>query len=125
MHENEVSQKIIGLAFKLHSTLGPGLLESVYECALAHDLLEVGLRVERQLPISFHYKGLRLEHGYKVDLMVEGKVIVELKSVEVLAPVHYAQALTYLRLAEKKLALLINFNEKSLRTGIHRIVNNL
>jgi GxxExxY protein len=125
MNENELSYKIIGVAFKLHASLGPGLLESAYERAFEHDLREVGLEVKRQLPISFAYKGIILESAYKVDLMVNQKVIVEMKSVEQLVPVHYAQTLTYLRLSSKKLALLINFNEKSLKNGIHRIVNNL
>lgn len=125
MNENELSYKIIGVAFKLHASLGPGLLESAYECAFAHDLEEIGLEVKRQLPISFGYKGIVLESAYKVDLMVNRKVIIEMKSVDQLAPVHYAQTLTYLRLSSKKLALLINFNEKSLKNGIHRIVNNL
>lgn len=125
MDENELSYKIIGLAIKLHSTLGPGLLESAYESALVYDLKEVGLEVKRQVPISFVYKGVKMESAYRIDIMVNDKVIIELKAVETVAPVHYAQALTYLRLASKKLALLINFNERSLKTGIHRIVNNL
>lgn len=125
MHENELSYKIIGVALKLHSTLGPGLLESAYESAFAHDLEQTGLEVKRQVPVSFVYNGIRLEPAFRIDLMVNDKVIVEMKAVESLVPVHYAQTLTYLRLADKKLALLINFNEKSLRTGIHRIVSNL
>ncbi|MEI9920009.1 MAG: GxxExxY protein [Bacteroidota bacterium] len=125
MNENELSYKIIGVAFKLHSQLGPGLLESAYESAFAFDLLNEGLEVRRQYPISFIYKGIKLESAYRVDLMIDDKVLIEMKSVEALAPVHYAQTLTYLRLADKRLALLINFNEKSLKSGIHRIVNNL
>jgi GxxExxY protein len=125
MNENELSHKIIGCALAVHSILGPGLLESVYEIALAHELLEEGFDVKRQLPVSIIYKGIRMEGAYRADLMVNDKVLVEMKSVELLAPVHHAQTLTYLRLANKKLALLINFNEKSLKSGIHRIVNNL
>jgi GxxExxY protein len=101
------------------------LLESVYETALAFDLVEDGLKVRTQVPMPLIYKGVRQDIGYRLDLLVEEKVIVELKSVEVLAPVHFAQTLTYLKLADKRLALLINFNVKVLKDGIHRIVNNL
>jgi GxxExxY protein len=125
MTENEISHKIIGCAIELHKTLGPGLLESVYETALAFDLVEDGLKVRTQVPMPLIYKGVRQDIGYRLDLLVEEKVIVELKSVEVLAPVHFAQTLTYLKLADKRLALLINFNVKVLKDGIHRIVNNL
>jgi GxxExxY protein len=125
MTENEISHKIIGCAIELHKTLGPGLLESVYETGLAFDLTETGLKVRTQVPMPLIYKGIRQEIGYRLDLIVEEKVIVELKSVEMLAPVHFAQTLTYLKLADKRLALLINFNTKVLKDGIHRIVNNL
>jgi len=125
MSENELSYKIVGIALKLHSSLGPGMLESIYEAALEHDLKQSGLDVRRQLPVSFVYKGMKMESAYRIDLLVNEKVIVELKAVETLAPVHYAQTLTYLKLSFKKLALLINFNEPFLKTGIHRIVNNL
>ncbi len=125
MNENEISYKIIGIAIELHKTLGPGLLESVYEAALAYDLREIGLEVKKQVPMPLVYKEIRQDIGYRIDLLVENKVIVEIKSVENLAPVHFAQTLTYLRLSDKKLALLINFNTKLLKEGIHRIVNNL
>lgn len=125
MNENELSYKIIGIALKLHSHFGPGLLESAYECAFAYDLAEAGFDVKRQLPIPFIYKGIKMESVYRADLLVNDLVLIEMKSVETLAPVHYAQTLTYLKLAGKKLALLINFNEEHLKTGIHRIVNNL
>jgi GxxExxY protein len=125
MHENEISYKIIGIAMELHKTLGPGLLESVYEAALVHDLNEIGLEVRAQVPMPFIYKEVKQEVGYRIDLLVENKVIIEIKSVENLAPVHFAQTLTYLKLSEKKLALLINFNTNLLKEGIHRIVNNL
>ena len=125
MDENELSYKVIGIALKLHSSLGPGLLESAYECAFAYDLIENGLYVQRQQPISFVYKGIKLESAYRADLIVNDKLLIEMKSVEQLAPVHYAQTLTYLKLSGRKLALLINFNENSLKNGIHRIVNNL
>lgn len=125
MNENELSYKIIGAAMELHKSLGPGLLESVYEVALAYDLKEIGLEVKTQVPIPLVYKEVKQEIGFRIDLIVENKVIVEIKSIENLAPVHFAQTLTYLKLADKKLALLINFNTKLLKDGIHRIVNNL
>jgi len=125
MTENEISYKIIGTAIDLHRNVGPGLLESAYENALAYDLRESGLEVKQQLPLPFHYKEDRMDVGYRVDLLIENKVIVEVKSVETLAPVHYAQLLTYLKLSDKKLGLLINFNSKILKNEIHRVVNNL
>lgn len=125
MSENELSYKIIGAAMELHKTLGPGLLESVYEAALAYDLREMGFEVKTQVPMPLVYKEVKQDVGYRIDLLVENTIIVELKSIENLAPVHFAQTLTYLKLANKKLALLINFNTKLLRDGIHRIVNGL
>ena len=125
MSENEISYKIIGLAMEIHKTLGPGLLESVYEAALYYDLRQIGLEVKTQVPMPLVYKEVKQDVGYRIDLLVENKVIVKIKSVENLAPVHFAQTLTYLKLADKKLALLINFNTKFLKDGIHRIVNNL
>lgn len=125
MNENEISYKIISAALELHKTLGPGLLESVYENALAYDLIEMGFKVKTQVPMPLVYKEVKQDVGYRIDLLVENLVIVEIKSVEALAPVHFAQTLTYLKLSDKKLALLINFNTKLLKDGIHRIVNNL
>lgn len=125
MIENEISFKVIGAAMELHKTLGPGLLESAYEAALAYDLRQLGLEVKTQVPMPMVYKEVKMDIGYRIDLFVENKVIVEIKSLENLAPVHFAQTLTYLKLADKKLALLINFNTKLLKDGIHRIVNNL
>lgn len=125
MTENEISYKIIGTAINLHRNVGPGLLESAYENALAYDLRESGLSVQQQLALPFLYKEVKMDVGYRVDLLVEEKVIVEVKSVESLAPVHYAQLLTYLKLSDKKLGLLINFNSKILKNEIHRVVNNL
>ena len=125
MTENELSYKIIGVALEIHKTLGPGLLESTYEAALAYDLSNSGLEVRTQVPMPFVYKEVKQDIGYRLDLLIENKVIVEIKSVENLAPVHFAQTLTYLKLADKKLALLINFNTKFLKDGIHRIVNDL
>lgn len=120
MTENELSYKIIGAAIELHKNIGAGLLESAYETALAYDLCELGLNVRQQVPMPFVYKEIKQDVGYRIDLLVEDKVIIEIKSVENLALVHYAQTLTYL-----KLGLLLNFNTKTVREGIHRIVNNL
>jgi GxxExxY protein len=125
MTENEISYKIIGVAIELHKSLGPGLLESAYETPFAYELRETGLNVEEQVPMPLIYKDIKMDCGYRIDLLVEKKVIVEIKSLENLAPVHYAQVLTYLRLSKCKLGLLINFNTVALKDGIHRIVNNL
>ena len=125
MTENEISYKVIGAAIKLHKQLGPGLLESAYENALSYDLKNIGLEVEQQVSMPFKYKDVYLEVGYRIDLMIENKVILEIKSVDRLAPVHFAQTLTYLKLSEKKLGLLINFNKNIIKNGIHRLVNNL
>ena len=125
MNENDISYKIIGAAMELHKALGPGLLESVYENALAYDLRELGFEVKTQVPMPLIYKEVKQDVGYRIDILVDNKVIIEIKSVENLAPVHFAQTLTYLKLSEKKLALLINFNTKLLKDGIHRIVDNL
>lgn len=125
MNENELSFNIIGIALELHKNLGPGLLEAVYENALAYDLIQHGYTVKQQAPMPFIYKEIKMDVGYRIDLLVENKIIIEVKSVETLAPVHYAQVLTYLKLSDIKLGLLINFNSKLLKSGIHRIVNNL
>jgi GxxExxY protein len=125
MTENELSHQIIGCALDIHKTIGPGLLESAYENALAYDLKELGLIVKQQVPMPFIYKKVKQDVGYRLDLLINNKVIIEIKSLENLAPVHYAQTLTYLKLSDLKLALLINFNSKFLKDNIHRIVNNL
>ena len=125
MTENEISYKVIGAAIELHKNLGPGLLESVYETALSYDLEELGLEVKRQTSLPFVYKNIKMEAGFRIDLLVDNKVLIEIKSVDLLAPVHFAQTLTYLKLTDLKLGLLINFNVKTLKEGIHRIVNNL
>lgn len=125
MNENDLSYKIIGIALELHKTIGPGLLESVYENALAYDLRLAGFKVEQQVKMPFIYKEIRMDVGYRLDILVEDKVVIEVKSIEYLAPVHCAQLLTYLRLSDLKLGLLINFNSKLLKDGTHRIVNNL
>ena len=125
MTENEVAKVIVDCAYKVHTTLGPGLLESVYEAALAYDLGKRGLQVERQKPLPVVYENVRLEEGFRADLVVSDLVIVELKSVEAVAPVHKKQLLTYLRLAGKRLGLLINFGAAKIKDGINRIVNGL
>lgn len=125
MTENEISYKIIGAAIELHRSIGPGLLESVYESALAYDLKELGLSVKQQVPRPFIYKNLKMETGFRIDLVVEDKVIIEIKCVEKINDVHLAQTLTYLKLSDIKLGLLINFRTAVLKDGIKRIVNNL
>jgi len=125
MSENEISAVIIHSCFTIHQKLGPGLLESVYEEILAYELSEAGLRFTRQTGLPVYYKGIKLEIGFRADLIVEDKVIVEIKSVENIAPVHPKQLLTYLRITGLKLGLLINFNQALIKTGIHRVVNNL
>ena len=125
MDENELSYKIIGASLEIHKTVGPGLLESAYENALVFELRELGLDVRQQVPMPFIYKKVKQDIGYRLDLLVNNKVIIEVKSIETLAPVHYAQTLTYLKLSGLKLALLIIFNSKVLKDNIHRLVNNL
>lgn len=125
MHENQVSEQIIGASINVHQELGPGLLESSYLECLYYELINAGHMVEKEKPLPLVYKEVKLECGYRVDLMVEKKVIVELKSVEALNDVHMAQVLTYLKLSNCKLGLLINFNVSRLRQGIRRIVYHL
>ena len=125
MTENEIAREIVDAAFKIHTKLGPGLLESVYEAVLAYELKKGGLQVLRQHPIPVIYDEVELEEGFRADLIVGGKVIVELKSIEKVAPVHKKQLLTYLRLADKRLGLLINFGAYLIKEGITRIANQL
>ncbi len=125
MHENEIASIVVDTAFNLHKQVGPGLLESAYEHALKYDLQERGLDVQSQVSMPFEYKGIKLYVGYRLDLLIENKLIIEIKSVEQLAPVHFSQTLTYLRLSNLKLGLLINFNTKLFKHGIHRLVNGL
>lgn len=125
MTENEISKIIVDKCYHIHVELGPGLLESVYEEVLYFELKQEGLKVERQKSLPVTYKGLEMNIGFRADLIVEDKVIIELKSVEVIAPVHPKQLLTYLRITNLKLGLLINFNEVLIKNGITRIVNNL
>ena len=125
MTENEISKIIVNTCYNIHVKLGPGLLESVYEEILFYELIKNGLRVERQKAIPVIWDDIKMEIGFRADLIVENKVIIELKSVEIIAPVHLKQVLTYLRITGLKLGLLINFNDKLIREGITRIVNNL
>lgn len=125
MDENELSFKIIGSAISIHRSVGPGLLESAYEAALVYDLMELGLDIKQQVPMPFYYKKVKQEIGYRADILVNNKVIIEVKSIDSLAPVHFAQTLTYLRVSNLKLGLLINFNNLILKNGIQRVVNNL
>ena len=125
MTENAIAKEIVDAAFRIHTTLGPGLLESVYEKVLAYELSRRGLRAVSQQSIPVVYEGIRIDTGFRADLVVEEKVIVEIKSVELIAPVHKKQLLTYLRLADKRLGLLINFQVALIKDGITRIVNRL
>jgi len=125
MTENDLSKIIVNIAYQIHTKLGPGLLESVYEEIMYQELKSFGLNVERQKAIAVLWNDQKLEIGFRADLIVDNKVIIELKSVEELVPVHYKQLLTYLKLTNIKLGLLINFNENLIKDGIKRIVNNL
>ncbi|MGH9446491.1 MAG: GxxExxY protein, partial [Terriglobia bacterium] len=118
-HLNHITESIIGAAIRVHRALGPGLLESAYEACLAFELGKRGLRVEQQKPLPLVYEGVKLECGYRIDLLVEGSAIVEIKSVDRVAPIHEAQILSYLKLSGCKVGLLINFNVTILKDGIH------
>jgi GxxExxY protein len=122
---DDITGAVVDAAVKIHKELGPGLLESVYEVVLARELERRGFQVERQKPIRFEYDGMVFEEGFRTDLLIEGRVVVELKSVENLAPVHSKQLLTYLRLMNLPVGLLINFGAATLKEGLHRIVNKL
>ncbi|MBA3238422.1 MAG: GxxExxY protein [Parachlamydiaceae bacterium] len=123
--ENEISYKIIGAAIEVHRLLGPGLLESIYESALCHELTLNGLKMVRQKPINVTYKGIKVRELYVLDILVENKVIIEVKATEKEQDIHKAQLLTYLRLSDIKLGLLINFGKTSIKEGIYRVVNGL
>ena len=125
MNENEISKILVDCCFKVHTELGPGLLESVYEQVLSYEIIKRGLNVERQKGIPVIYDNIKMELGFRADIIVENKVIIELKSIEAVAPVHTKQVLTYLKLTGLKLGLLVNFNEALIKNGIKRIVNNL
>lgn len=125
MNENDITYLLRGAIFKVYNALGPGLLESVYEAALKHELTKEGLSIDSQVAIPVIYDDVKLDLGFRLDLLINDKVIVEIKSVEVLAPVHHKQLLTYLKLTDKKLGLLVNFNTDNIKDGITRIANNL
>lgn len=125
MTENEISKIIFDCALKVHKALGPGLLESSYEACMFYELNKTGILVEKQKPLPLIYDEVKLDIGYIVDLIIENKVIIEIKSVEVLNDVHMAQILTYLKLSDCKLGMLINFNVTLVKNGIKRIANNL
>ena len=122
MNENGISKIILDCAFKVHTALGPGLLESAYRECLAYELIKSGLKVEKEKPIPLVYEEVKMECGYRIDLLVENKVVIELKVVEAFNDVHIAQTLTYMRLADCKLGLLLNFYTKSLKNGIKRLI---
>ncbi len=123
-HLNEITENIIGAAIAVHKVLGPGLLESAYEACLVYELRERNLKVERQKSLPVYYRGVKLESGYRIDLLVEDQVIVEVKAIEKLIPIHEAQLLSYLKMSGCKVGLLINFNVKILKSGIRRLVYN-
>lgn len=125
MTENELSKVIVNISYKIHTKLGPGLLESVYEAILNYELLKLGLKVERQKTLPVIWEDIHLDIGFRTDLIVEEKVIIEVKSVQHIENVHPKQLLTYLKITDIKLGLLINFNESLIKNGIKRIVNNL
>jgi GxxExxY protein len=125
MTENEIGNSVIAAAMKVHSSLGPGLLESAYELCLAHELAKQGLSIRKQVSIPIRYEELMIENGYRIDLLVNDRVVIELKALETLLPVHRAQLLSYLRLGGFKLGYLLNFNVAHMRDGVARIVNGL
>ena len=125
LSEDQLSEKIIGAAIEVHKELGPGLLESAYEAALFFELNSMNLLVQKQVPVQTIYKGQSLDVGFRLDLMVEDKVIVEVKAVDQISNIHLAQTLTYLKICKKKLGLILNFNVRYLNSGIKRVVNNL
>ena len=123
MHENELANKVIGLAIDVHKALGPGILESAYEECLFYKIIKSGLRAERQKAMPLVFEEVKLECGYRIDILVEGKLVLEVKSVDAIHPIFLAQTLTYLRLGGYKLGLLINFNVPAMRDGIKRVIN--
>ncbi len=125
MKENDISYIIRGAIFKVYNTLGPGLLESIYVAALVYELKKEGLKVEKEVSVPVYYEGVTLEMGFRLDILVENKVIIEVKSVENLAKVHHKQVLTYLKVTDLKLGILVNFNEDDIVSGIFRKVNKL
>jgi GxxExxY protein len=120
---DQITRRIIGAAIEVHKTLGPGLLESAYQACLAFELRQIGYKVEEQKPLPVIYKDVKLDCGYRMDLLVEGAIVVEIKVIEQIAPIHDAQLLSYLRLSGKRVGLLINFRVRVLKNGLRRIVN--
>jgi len=120
MEINQITEQVIGCAIEVHRRLGPGLLESAYEECLSYELESAGLSIERQVPVPIVYKDIKLEYGYRIDILVERTVVIELKAIEAFAPVHEAQILTYMKFAQKSIGLLINFNVTLLKEGIKR-----
>jgi len=125
MNENDISYKIRGAIFKIYNTLGPGLLESVYVAALVFELKKEGLKVLKEVAVPVYYENEKLDIGFRLDLLIEDKVIIEVKSVENLAEVHHKQVITYLKITKRKLAILVNFNVDNIKSGIFRKVNGL
>ena len=125
MTENQIAKAVVDVAYKLHTELGPGLLETVYEVLMEHELVRRGFTVRRQVPVPIQWNGVKFTEGFKADLIVNDMVIIELKSVEKLMPVHSKQLLTYLRLMKLRLGLLINFGEERIKDGIKRVANGL
>jgi GxxExxY protein len=123
MIENELSTKVIGCAIEVHKQLGPGLLESAYQECLYYELVKAGLNVQKEVPRPIVYKEVKLDHGYRIDLLVENRLVIEIKTVDAFTDVHTAQVLTYLKLGNYKLGLLLNFNVSTLKNGIKRIIN--
>ena len=123
MTENELSNKVIGLAMEVHTALGPGLLESAYKECLYHKIWKTGLSIEKEKPMPLVFEGVKLECGYRIDLLIENKLVIEIKSVEAINDVHFAQTLTYMKLGNYTLGLLMNFNVARLKEGIKRIIN--
>ena len=125
MNENHIAAAVVDAAYKIHTTLGPGLLESVYEATLEYELKKRGLNVRQQVALPVYYEEIKLNVGFRIDLLVNDKVIIEIKSVEALSPIHRKQLETYLRLTDLRLGLLINFNVELIKHGIQRVVNRL
>lgn len=123
MIENELSNKVIGCAIEVHKQLGPGLLESAYQECLYYELIKAGLNVQKEKPMPIVYKEVKLDHGYRIDLLVENKLVIEIKTVDAFTDVHTAQVLTYLRLGNYKLGLLLNFHVTTIKNGIKRVIN--
>jgi GxxExxY protein len=125
MTENEISYKVRGIVFEIHKKLGPGLFESVYEEIMYLEIQKAGMKVEKQVPLPVIWDNLRLDRGYRIDLLIENKVIIEIKSIENIAPVHYKQLATYVKLSGLKLGLLVNFFENDIKNGIKRYINGI